>query len=315
MDAFSLIPSKDVADYCKTIGYTLNPIEIACLISKQYGMTISEKNAQYKELIQCYPNAAFHESVKFRGGSWLHEYLDALIKWNEGAIDFLHETPKKEANPFVYRIGNYDRKRLGLPLAEHDTFEDAVYSVQPHWDIIHASPCCKDYVRIRKERKTRENNSLWQYMDAAINEEGDLLWFNTGERLVLSEIRCPGELYRLKLFLPVPFEIGDIIIGRDNLPCILETLPLRELSCTDLQYYGEVTNAPPFATVFYITPNGELAESYVRKPFSKSWGVDTSGMKYYKGELKGMYKSFPSLSAYIKNEGVENFISEYVKNS
>ena len=314
MDTYSLIPSNDVAEYCKKIGYILNPIEIACLIYHQEEkLSVLEKNALYRELIQCYPNTEFHESVKFRGGSSLHEYLHALIKWNEGAIDFLHEIPKKTSNPYVYELTSGIRDSLELPPAQYDTFEEAFHAVQPYWDKIHAFWRGNQTVRFWKRRKKRTKNDLSLFAD--VNEEGALLWFSADERLVLNGMQCPGKLSRLNLFLPVPFEIGDIVDDSDGNPLLLKTLPQRELSCTDLQYYADVAKTPPWATVYYLTRDGELAESYhvefsLHHPLSQGWGAYTFNLQYYRGELNGAYKSFPPLSAYIKKVGIEQFMKE-----
>ena len=219
MDTYSLIPSNDVADYCKKIGYILNPIETACLINYQEGLSVLEKNALYRELIQCYPNTEFHESVKFRGGSSLHEYLHALIKWNEGAIDFLHEIPKKTSNPYVYELIPGIRKKLELPPAQYATFEEAFHAVQPYWDKIHAFWRGNQTVRFYKTRKKETHNSLGYYMFADVNDEGALLWFSAGDKLVLNGMQCPGKLSHLEPLLPVPFESGkNASMGNSLLP-------------------------------------------------------------------------------------------------
>ena len=315
MDAYSLIPSKDVADYCKKIDYSINPIEIAWLIDSQDAVPIPQKNALFMELIQCYPDMKFHESVKFRGGSWLHEYLDALIKWNKGAVEFLHEIPKQTSNPYVYELSSGDRDKLGLPLVQYDSFEDAFLSVQPYWDTVRSFQTRNDRVRFIKQRKKETRNSHSFYMFADVNSQGELLRFSAGERLLLNGIRCPGELFELEIFLPVPFEPGDIVAARDGAPLLLKTLPQEEMSGMGSQYYYDNAHTPHYATFYFFTADGEFADSSPNldswtSPFSPSWGWRTSSLEYYKGELNGVYKYLPALSAYIKKVGIEQFMRE-----
>ena len=315
MDINSLVHSKDVADYCREIGYTFNSIEIAWLISKQYRLPIVDKNALYRELIDCYPDMKFHESVNFQGGSWLHEYLEELIKWNNGAIDFLHEVPKKSSNPYKYELCVYDRDRLELPPGQFASFEEALSYVNPYWGKIRSYNDINPHVRFVVTRIKETNKRLSDYLCADVNENGNILEVSAGAKLKLRGIYCPGNLYSMNIFFPVPFEPGDIVAGLDSIPVILKTLPQTELSGTSLRYYESVARTPHYATVYYVTADGHLADSFpmigsLQSPFANGWGWNMTDLTYYKGVFDNAHKCLSSLSSYIKRVGIEQFMKE-----
>ena len=107
MDIFKYFPSKDVADYCKKIGYEFNPIELACLIkglSLYKSIPIEEQNKLFQELTDRYPDMQFHKSVRFSLRNSLHEYLKAFIDWNERALEHFYNPNKDGKKSYYYAL-------------------------------------------------------------------------------------------------------------------------------------------------------------------------------------------------------------------
>ena len=313
MDAYSLIPSKDIADYCREIGYELSPIEIAYLIKMNYNkMTIIEQNEYYQELIDTYPNVRFHESVQLLGETMLHEYLKTLIKWNCDRISLFHEIPERTSNRFVFELSWYSCNRLELPSKQYDTFEEVLHEVEPYWNKIHSISERNSHVRICRRRKRRTVSSLHTSMFADVNEKGECIWLSGGEYLLGKGKRLDEALHGIYVFLPVPFEPGDIVIMYDGTPAVLKSLPPRSLSGLSPDSYSHHpnANAPMYATVFYITHDGKLADSHPGGKYLRlynGWGIANEELKYYKGEFFGSYEMLPRLGEYIKEVGVEKF--------
>lgn len=318
MDPYSFIFSKDVADYCKKIEYRLNPIEIAWLINKQHmmgrGMTIREKNVLFRELIETYPNMMFHESVKFYGGSSLHEYLKSLIEWNEACIEFLHSVPEKERNPFVYRIADGHLRLMEIENEKYKTFDDAFYTVKTYWNKM-KNTFDQDYVRFFKEKR---RTKMGYALIADVNINGEPIWFDVDNDLAQRSQMpvmgryCPGKLDCLEVFLPIPFESGNIV-DVNGRPAVLQRLPKRFLSGVTLRYYNKVADNPDFATFYYIHSKGELSCSYyldtsIRSPFSTGWGYQTDSLQYYRGEQNEEYEYLSKIGKEIKSVGIQNFI-------
>ena len=152
MDIFNYFPSKDVADYCKKIGYEFNSIELACLIKElsfYKSFPIEEQNKLFQELIDRYPDMQFHKSVRFSLRNNLHEYLKVLIDWNEHAVEHFYNPNKDGRKRYYYELCPYSVGKLVLgskinpvtdvfkehePYKHFDSVDMLLEEIKPYWD-------------------------------------------------------------------------------------------------------------------------------------------------------------------------------------
>lgn len=106
MNIYDFLLSRDSADYCKSIGHTFNPIEMAVIIYKRYRPE-TEKLTAFQELIDDYPDMQFHESGDFPVRSSLHDYLHALINYRKEKIAAFIKPADKKAGFEIGELMKY----------------------------------------------------------------------------------------------------------------------------------------------------------------------------------------------------------------
>ena len=89
MDIYSFIRSRDVAEYCRSIGKTWNPFEMAVIIGRSDRHSLPDKHAAWHELIADYPDMEIptifaHDDVCY---GRLHQSLADLIDYEERALE------------------------------------------------------------------------------------------------------------------------------------------------------------------------------------------------------------------------------------
>ena len=271
MDIFNLIPSKDVADYCKKIGHSFNSLELACIIYNQRyvnSMSIPEQNTLYQEIIDDYPDMQFHKSVRFSVRSSVHEYLKALIKWNEAALDYFWNPNKNGRKLYYYELCAYDIGDLGLgapvdPIKdvfkEHDEYkrfnsvEDLITDIRPYWD----KATDRDCIRIVTNAKGRKFPRFY----ADINRKGDIIALDDYKRI--AGAINPGSLSHIHINIPVPFKAGDVVYSaiHSEGPRIIYSLPAQFVDSENLsgvwhQYYYSKTHIEDYVTFTHKTEQG-----------------------------------------------------------
>ncbi len=101
-----------------------------------------------------------------------------------------------------------------------------------------------------------------------------------------------------------------------SLPQCKKEGPVKDISGVDYHYYLSLANTPKYATFYYITQDGHLADSFPyfdnNSPWSQGWGCDTDDLQYYNGKFEEATRILPHLSDYIKKNGIEK-VQEWVK--
>ena len=118
MDIYDFINSTDVADYCREIGKTWNPLEMAFIIGHCMRSRITDRHKAWQELMSDYPDMpmpAYTENEDFdyshkalaeeitgsRNGDSLHKKLAEVIDYENRAFE-MFITP--ESGAFYYYI-------------------------------------------------------------------------------------------------------------------------------------------------------------------------------------------------------------------
>ena len=107
MDVYSLINSKDIAEYLREIHYEFNSLETAWLIWKNDYLTFDEKKEKWLEVIETIPDCEVSEREGWHTG-WesLHQMLEEYMN----LVDEIREDFEKDPEPgkYVYQNSYYD---------------------------------------------------------------------------------------------------------------------------------------------------------------------------------------------------------------
>ena len=258
MDIFKYFPSKDVADYCKKIGYEFNPIELACLIkelSLYKSIPIEEQIKLFQELIDCYPDMQFHKSVRFSMRNSLHEYLKAFIDWNERALEHFYNPNIGGIKRYYYALDPYTIWVLGLDpenipstdvfkrhktYGHFDSVDILLEYIKPYWDRVD---------NIERIRVHICGKRLQCGLSVDIDRNGRICWLSDYSYVSFpGKKKFPGRIEDLFVYIPVPYKVGDIVSTtiEPDIPQMINSLPIHtvgseNLSGATVTYYGSMT--------------------------------------------------------------------------
>ena len=107
MDVYSLINSKDIAEYLREIHYEFNSLETAWLIWKNDYLTFDEKKEKWHEVIETMPDCEVSEREGWHTG-W--ESLHQMLQEYMNLVDEIREDFEKDPEPgkYVYQNSYYD---------------------------------------------------------------------------------------------------------------------------------------------------------------------------------------------------------------
>lgn len=107
MDVYSLINSKDIAEYLREIHYEFNSLETAWLIWKNDYLTFDEKKEKWHEVIETMPDCEVSEREGWHTG-W--ESLHQMLQEYMNLVDEIREDFEKAPEPgkYVYQNSYYD---------------------------------------------------------------------------------------------------------------------------------------------------------------------------------------------------------------
>ena len=305
LDIYTFLRSQDVADYCREIRHIFNPLEMAIIINRSE-KALGEKLFAWQILIDHYPDMPLHNSVQFRIKNSLHDYLHALIAFYQSRIkQFYQMEPNSKYSiipPHVndlLEIENPDileqvrsnpndfftenPKRISHPLAaKYDNPENL-------WEQIHLY-CAKKHfhsIRIMKETK---NNTLFMDFD----RNGKIVHL---EKCPDPDFGGPGNLRRLFIHIPVPFQKGDIVHMSYN----CEPLLLKQVNKPTYKKYTSGEQIDPcdynkegYASVFTLE-HGRLIDSD-----TTNFLYETDNMWYYRQPLQGEHQILDKIKNYSK---------------
>ena len=89
MNIFDYFNSSDVAEYCRSIGHTLNAVESAVIIGQCDSQTLAEKHAAYRTVIAEYPDMEIPQGNNHEYIKSFHNALGDTIAYEEKIVDML----------------------------------------------------------------------------------------------------------------------------------------------------------------------------------------------------------------------------------
>ena len=215
MDIYSFINSRDVAEYCESIGKTWNPFEMAVIIGRSCHRVLTDKHEAWRELIANYPDMPTPETRYYQSYDSLHKKLAEVIAYEERALELF----KKPETSVFY---------------EYEIHGDAV-SVYPNRDRIFPD-FESAWTKLKLDLKYVRANKITEIeikkfyigsrhrIDCSLDFEGNIRSLfvackderfpdiNFDDLLDLSPgFNCEEEFY---VDIPVPFKHGDILRER-----------------------------------------------------------------------------------------------------
>lgn len=319
MNIYDYFHSSDIAEYCKSIGHSFNPIEMAYIID-QSDKTINQKKLAFQELIRDYPDMLFHPSVDFKVKTSLHDYLRALVEYRANLLSkFEDATHTKTA---WYSISKYDRRIMGLDKDPpfFGTFEELWEFLCPYWRLN-----AHNTVRIIRTLSKKPSNFV--YVDYNANGEAMRIADNYmcyGRKMASAFPPGPGDLMHLFIDIPSPFREGDIV-SIDSAPVVLKAVPHSAENYSKIESGSKekgylFKDRPNYPIYYYLDENGYLADSFpgsehVESPFSQGLGISVDRLEYYKKPLKENEKLLAELSDFIKENGTKKAIQLFNENN
>lgn len=305
-DVYELINSRAIGDYCREIKHKFNTEEIAVLIFRNKRMSIDEKIAKYKELINDYPDMEVIERINC-------SHYDSVKEMIEDEIDRLESLYSK--------LKNYD--------------ENSIYTCTEYNKSTQKNDYYNDFRNTRKTFK-----EVYKIMTDYIEEYDDTLAFDikrrdlteerdeiAGEYVVINKkpilvnIRDfrnnDLDIENIFLNIPTPFKKGDILVEWNDVPCAEGCIPnirsifVLDWLCTwrdgleDLLKRGNHDSSDMCATGYYMY-------DYDSDEFVCDHKFDYDNFEYFDGEFEGITRVLKAISSLKKEKiDVELFTHSY----
>ena len=304
MDIYSYIKSPDISDYCKKIGHIFNPLEMAVIIAIS-DRTMQEKHTAWHRLIEEYPDMPISGTRGFRAHESLHEYLRELIAYEEREIEAFF----KPDTGAVYSLQAFWRQErddeYGLTWdrdlkcdSVYSTFEKAWAALLKIWKAgVDAYPPVS--IKFVKTYVDTEDCHVGYF-----NKDGGLrrLFHYKGASILSHFISYskdrPDDLESISIYLPVPFEKGDLVTNEDGKPRVLESLPRLDTEYKEGDSedgYRGYRHESDHTSSYYISEHDNLTGL-------KDHTVGRWDLRYFRGELKGQEHFLKYLSQYMKDK-------------
>jgi len=290
MDIYSFINSPDVAAYCREIGKTWTPFEMAVIIGRSDRRPMFEKHAAWRELITEYPDMVIPETKNCKSYDSLHKKLAEVIDYEERVLE-LFKTP--ESNTF-YKYESSDYCSIYIdPDDVFTNFESALTELKDDLKYVSDWDRDKKYYMIMKKIYIGSNHRINCSFHLDGNIRNIFVAFrdelfpdiNFDDLLDLSPGFGHEEIFYVDI--PTPFKRGDIIKQGANI-FVLERICDREKMFARESNPGSICGL-----CYYINDNGCLTGNPI---------YDNDCLEYYNGELRGTQRLLKYISMFVKGE-------------
>ena len=127
-DIYSFIEPKETADYCRSLGQTWNPFEMAVIIGRS-SRSLFEKHSAWNQLIADYPDMPTHANFRNPSYKSFHEKLTEYMEYQNRVLALLKKQEKGASYNWHFRtdeIGTENEQgREYYSKNQHNTFEEA----------------------------------------------------------------------------------------------------------------------------------------------------------------------------------------------
>jgi len=206
MDIYSYLNSKDVADHCRSIGHQFNTMEAAFIINSCHRLSVREKHAAFRELMETMPDMQLPEKLSYMlDDLGLFHSLEAKMKAEDKFLDMVQNGSKG----MVYSYSVYDsstkRKWEGDKLfsSYQNAYEDAVSDIEDELILIRA-----------------EEIDSGAYIKCYLNREREIAEIAASDSSFNNATTFFDDIW---VYIPTPFKKGDLLY-----------IPVRDISMTGL---------------------------------------------------------------------------------
>ena len=304
-DLYSFIPSRDISDYCRDLKHIFTPVEMAKIIymSKK---PLAVRHKAWQEIIKTQPdmNLTEYTGTKHKRTVYnsLHQFLKDYMKIENKLVANL-----KTAEPgavYSYNLyyaadrNNFQYRAVSDYAGPYSTFETVTKS-------------------LRAEMKNHDGEQWGRIECIYINKR----WCDTGKYLsvsvgasgeILADINYSDHKARKKLlgnkdseiittfddidlYMPIPFQKGDILARTDNEPFILVNDGYDHMK-TNGEGVRMVKAFSNVCTTMYSYKMHENGHVYW------DWWAFTPDLEYYRDKLTGMNRALKAISSYMKGK-------------
>lgn len=307
MDIYSIINSKAISEYCRSIKHSFSSIEMAYLVYANTTMTIAEKHLAYKEVINTQPDMAVEERTwtpYFESlHTFLRRYMDIQNKYLGG---FYREDPNSIYSFEVWYSADeeYVKDNRIFPnfalcyaslKAEIDEMLD-FYKDSDKEMFVRDIRVTKQWINMKRDEQAKR-------IVVCIDYDNNPTEFYETYNIISDEDRDVFCAFEGMCFeIPTPFKKGDILIEKEwkkdgNKPFILDWLPFWNEN-------GEQSNL-----IEHLRKNGDSSD-LITGIFGQAsdgtiWcdhGPSYLDLEYCERKLVGREKILLALSNYIKGE-------------
>ena len=236
MDIYGFMNSADVAGYCRSIGKTWNPFEMAVIVGRSSNSTMADRHRAWRELITDYPDMATPATEEWQSFGSLHGKLAEIIDFDERMLE-LFIMPEE---------GTFYRNTIDDEYSawwyEEETFAD--YD-SANASLMNELKCVREWKREKIQRITIEKFYIGhkKSIECTYDTSGNILRIIDAYRVQMFPDTDSSEFLDLSpgfdheeayyVDIPVPFKRGDILQRRryawqSGEPFVLDSLADRE---------------------------------------------------------------------------------------
>jgi hypothetical protein len=279
MNIYDYFVSKDIANYCKKIGHRFNPLEMAVIVAHSDHKSRGERHMAWRQIIEEYPDMPISGRPGFDARDSLRDSLLDQIAWEEKWIAGFC-APGEDVFFYSSDRGCYS------------TFEKA-WTDMKRRGLTGLDKNGRTY--IGRDRFKGSDEFTW----VSLNPDGEVAHFGG-----LYSFEYPCNLFHYNIHLPVPFEMGDLLV----LPADLVTLRWGEPFVLADELRWRKPEYASFLSGKTDNLDGYAYRYYYMDRYSGGLGIAQNGiddyiwrLRYFKGEIKGYDRFLGYLSQHIKD--------------
>lgn len=302
MNIYEYFNSRDIAEHCKSIGYTFTSIEIAYLVWHSNHHTLEDKHRAWQEIIETMPDEPFRPNWDF-GEHTLHSFLRTYMRLQNDFIRafsaenyvytyatlYRHDDRYAEGNIFYssYDTCLSDLKRNELDEDEQDEIVKAMVTRHRLYDTHTSFREAQDEEAIIFDKQLRPID-----IAAACVSQGE-------ERFLSPSYG----FYEMWVAIPTPFQKGDIVADVDTgKPFILDRLPYwKKDDCNGEGCHEEIERLLALGADWTDMSVGAFLQDYDGEIY---WdhGFDYLNLELYRGELHGTEQLLCAVSSAMQGK-------------
>lgn len=217
MDIYQFIDSKDIREHCRKLGHRFNTVESAYLVWQSRNTSLAEKHEAWREIIDTMPDMEWSHA----GEDWgsIHRCIERYMELEDRMVEDFYQTD--ETIRFEEgTLGSGDKKftsveeLLKAKKSGKLKLIDGYKALEKPFEILFGNS-----FEVCKRKRRSQGPDL---ATARFSKDTFALVSVTGRDDALSEEEWQfrGIFNRMWVYIPTPFQTGDIVVAPDG-PAVL----------------------------------------------------------------------------------------------